>query len=320
MISVIVPIYNIENHLSKCLYSILNQTYKDFELILVDDGSTDTSGAICDEFAEKDNRITVIHKENGGVSSARNEGLSYARGEYITFVDGDDFVNDRMLEILLKNAQEHNCDISCCQLQTVYDNGTKTKSFANKSGVIPKEKIIENYFFDAFTKEIMYSQCNKIFKKELLLNIYYKDYKYGEDILFVFEALSKSNGIYYDDYIGYLYLRREDSAMATKFNANRIDYINAAREIEAICKKDFPFAYNNARKWVFLHSLNTCRNISTYNLKKANIVWFSNEIQYLKDTYKSVNIPIKNKIDYFALRYFPVYFKLIIFMKRILKP
>ena len=113
-ISIIVPVYKVEKYIHKCIDSILNQTFKDFELILVDDGSPDNCGKICDEYAKKDSRVIVIHKENGGLSSARNSGLDIARGDYIGFVDSDDYIENDMYELLYNLCEENNCDISSC--------------------------------------------------------------------------------------------------------------------------------------------------------------------------------------------------------------
>ena len=122
LVSIVVPVYKIENVLHYCIDSILNQIYEDFELILVDDGSPDNSGKICDEYAKKENRIKVIHKENGGVSSARNCGIDAAKGKYICFVDSDDYVNKNYLEILIKTKSEHpEFDNIWCYFQTVTD-------------------------------------------------------------------------------------------------------------------------------------------------------------------------------------------------------
>ena len=118
-ISVIVPVYNVEKYLRKCIESILNQTFREFELILVDDGSTDSSGKICDEYALKDSRIKVIHKENGGASSARNAGLDVAKGEYIGFVDSDDWIEMDMYGELYRLIKENNTDISVCGINNI---------------------------------------------------------------------------------------------------------------------------------------------------------------------------------------------------------
>ena len=122
LISVIVPVYNVEKYLDKCIQSIVDQTYTNLEIILVDDGSPDNSGAICDEWAEKDNRIKVIHKANGGLSDARNAGLDIATGEYIAFVDSDDYIELDFYDKLYNVIKATNCDISICNLRKVYEN------------------------------------------------------------------------------------------------------------------------------------------------------------------------------------------------------
>ena len=122
LISVIVPVYNVEKYLVQCINSILNQTIKNLEIILVDDGSLDNSGKICDEFSKKDDRIVAIHKENNGLSSARNAGLEIANGNYIGFVDSDDWLDEHMYEILLKLIKENNSDISCCDFFKTADS------------------------------------------------------------------------------------------------------------------------------------------------------------------------------------------------------
>ena len=123
MISVIVPVYKTEKFLSDCIKSILNQTYHDLEVILVNDGSPDSSGQICEEYAKKDSRIKVIHQENAGVASARNTGLNLAAGEYITFVDSDDYICPQMYEEMLKCAKKNHCDLVMCDCMKVYSDG-----------------------------------------------------------------------------------------------------------------------------------------------------------------------------------------------------
>ena len=115
LITVIVPVYNVKDYLQQCVESICGQTYQNLEILLVDDGSTDGSGKICDELAKKDTRIKVIHKPNGGLSDARNAGLDVATGDYIGYVDSDDYIEPDMFEILLTNIEEHQADISCCR-------------------------------------------------------------------------------------------------------------------------------------------------------------------------------------------------------------
>ena len=122
LLSIIVPVYNVEKYIERCIKSILNQSFTNFELILVDDGSPDNCGKICDEYKKKDSRIKVIHKKNGGLSDARNAGIERAKGEYIAFVDSDDFINKYMYEILYKNAKKWDADISICNFKMVCEN------------------------------------------------------------------------------------------------------------------------------------------------------------------------------------------------------
>ena len=136
-ISIIVPVYNVEKYLEKCVRSILAQTFTDFELILVDDGSPDSSGAMCDQFAEQDQRVKVIHKENGGLSDARNAGIEIATGEYLGFVDSDDYIADDMYELLYTNIVK-DADLSICGIYDVYEERANCKKF--NTGTFPEKK------------------------------------------------------------------------------------------------------------------------------------------------------------------------------------
>ena len=176
MISVIVPVYNVEKYIRKCLDSIVNQTYRDLEIILVDDGSTDASGAICDEYAEKDIRIKVIHKENGGQSSARNLGLDIATGEYIGFVDSDDTIELETYHLLVSSMQGN--DIVICGHNVVYEEKTET--------CCREESALDNagLWSEVFGR-LNNAVWNKLYRRELLKGIYFDArFAHGEDLLF----------------------------------------------------------------------------------------------------------------------------------------
>lgn len=165
-ISVIVPIYKVEQYLEKCIESIRNQTYENLEIILVDDGSPDNCGALCDKFAESDNRIKVIHKENGGLSSARNAGIDIATGEYIAFVDSDDWLEFDFFEVLEKLLMENNADFSVCGLIDDYTEISKLIRNGNSLSSIASQKEI---FWQIISNPLFYGYaCNKLFKKEML--------------------------------------------------------------------------------------------------------------------------------------------------------
>ena len=215
LISIIVPVYNVEQYLDDCLISIINQTYKNLEIILIDDGSTDKSGKICDEYAKKDSRIIVIHKENGGVSSARNAGLRIAKGAYIGFVDPDDWIAEDMYEVLYSNAKKYDADVSVCKYKIVKN---RRKDNLNAINLIKHNKTIgldaiksmcymlsSNKFYDC-------GPCNKLYKKEVV-PYFNQNISVAEDLLFNFEIyFRKENVSCWDDSEKYFYYYRADSA------------------------------------------------------------------------------------------------------------
>ena len=198
MISVIVPAYNVENVLHYCIDSILNQTYKDFELILVDDGSTDKSGKICDEYANKDSRVRVFHKENGGVSSARNFGIDNANGDYICFIDSDDYVNGDYLELLMytKSKYPESGNIWCCFTTVNSYGGNPQNSNCIKSDKdcveFDRSQImtLHEKWLDAGPVCKLYSK-EVIDKNRIRCN---ESIALGEDLSFNFDYIDKTNG------------------------------------------------------------------------------------------------------------------------------
>lgn len=316
LISVIIPVYNIKEYLHRCIDSVITQTYGNLEILLIDDGSTDGSGLICDSYAEKDSRIKVLHKENGGVSSARNLGLQNAKGDYIGFVDGDDVIENEMFQRLLDNAKKYQCDISCCQMDTVDVNGRALTNYHTEQKILDVKSIVYEYFTEGFIKEMMYSQCNKIFSRQCLSGLYFRPYRYGEDILFIFEALMNSNKVYYDEYIGYHYIHRENSAMTRTFSIDRIDYINAIRQLEDICIKNYPEVSEKVQTWVYQHVLITMRLVIAHHQQKQCDVFLKQEKRYLRDNKRLLSkLSFKRRLDYFAVMYFPIYINILTKMK-----
>ena len=144
MVSIIVPVYNAEEYISRCVDSILNQEYKDFELILVDDGSTDCSGQLIDDYAKADNRIVVIHKENGGVSHTRNLAIEHARGTYIQFLDSDDWITPDATKLLVRAAEENQCDLVIADFYRVVGNRLSHKGDIDEDKMMTKEEFAEH--------------------------------------------------------------------------------------------------------------------------------------------------------------------------------
>lgn len=209
-ISIIVPVYNIQNYLSRCIKSIQSQTFNDFELLLINDGSTDNSGEVCDTYSNKDSRIRVIHKSNEGVSSARNLGIQNAKGEFITFVDGDDWVETEYLEQLYFNIKDLGCDVAVCGGCDIDEQGKKLRSYAFEKKQVLQSEETELYDWPYFT----YVIHRMLIKKSLIEDVVFDtNLPNGEDTLFLTEVFLKAqNGISFIPYIGYYYFIRSDGA------------------------------------------------------------------------------------------------------------
>lgn len=192
-LSIIVPVYNVEKYLSKCIDSILNQTFKDFELILIDDGSSDGSGKICDKYANKDRRIAVIHQENTGVSAARNAGLDIAKGEYIGFIDSDDFIDKSMYEKLINAIESFNVDMAICGYDYINESGKMERKFKNSSPKTLSKSETFSAMFD-MPQTIRLGLVNKLFKSNLINNLRLPvDYHSTEDGYFLINYLEYIN-------------------------------------------------------------------------------------------------------------------------------
>lgn len=212
MISVIIPVYNGEKNLKECIDSILNQTYSDLEIILVDDGSKDLSGKICDSYSQMDFRIKVIHQENQGVSAARNKGLDVATGDYITFVDSDDRLEADMYEFLLDLAEEYGADIAHCGYKRIDEKGHILKEI-NGTHTLLIQNSQEALECMLTGRHFVPSLCNKLFKASLFDNIHFEiDLRINEDVLVAFEVFQRAKKIVFADETKYCYLVHETSA------------------------------------------------------------------------------------------------------------
>ena len=222
LISVIVPVYNGENYLPVCMKSLLEQTYRNLEVILVDDGSRDASGRMCDAYAAQDSRVRVIHQENGGVSSARNAGLDRATGKYVAFVDADDYVELDYLQRLHEALVAHSADISSCDYREVIrgDVADSAIPFVAESRLITEKAV---YFEDMIlAREAYWSTITaKLYVRALIGNTRFcAPFRYGEDHVFLFDLFSKAPKVYQDTYQGYYYVRNESSATLTRNASN----------------------------------------------------------------------------------------------------
>lgn len=221
LISIIIPVYKVEKYLEKCIESVLKQTYTNLQIILVDDGSPDNCGKICDEYAKKDSRIEVIHKANGGLSDARNVGISKAKGRYIGFVDSDDYIKEDMYEILLNLIKKYDADVSICNLYDVIDGNECIRNKENGIREYSRLDILKEVLLD---KNIQSYAWNKLYEKELFDEIKYPIRKKYEDIGTTFYLFEKCNKIVVTSEPEYYYLKRADSLVNNITESTILDY------------------------------------------------------------------------------------------------
>lgn len=225
LVSIIVPVYNVEIYLERCVKSIAEQSYPNFEVILIDDGSTDSSGMICDVWSKKSSSVRVIHKENGGLSSARNAGLDTANGEYILFVDSDDWIHRDMLLVMTEKIGE--ADIVCCGMIRATDNEMNAIEWFDREMLLEKEDaldlLVENRIL---TSHIM----NKLYSKQAFSSLRFPEGKIFEDIRISHKIFLNINKIYILPQAYYYYYVREDSISNIVKLKNRLEWIEALKE------------------------------------------------------------------------------------------
>lgn len=213
LISVIVPVYKVEKYLDKCVGSIVNQTYQNLEIILVDDGSPDNCPKMCDAWAEKDNRIQVIHKKNGGLSSARNAGLDLCSGDYICFADSDDWLDADMISDMQSLAEKANADVVMCDFYIEKTDG-ECEIITTESRCFEKEEALYFYLIDKIRPEV----CNKMYKASLTDNLRFDEaIKYAEDVPFNYEVFRRSKKIYNSGVPKYHYLQNSGNSITTSY-------------------------------------------------------------------------------------------------------
>ena len=222
LISVIIPVYNVQMYLAECVDSVINQTYKNLEIILVDDGSTDESGKICDQYSEIDSRIHVIHKKNGGLSDARNAGIQVSTGKYLSFIDSDDYLERTALEQMMQAILISHSEIAICNIMRFYDDGC-TEEFYNPTD---NQEVLEGIRrFDTLNQP---SVCNKLFDAKLFANISFPNGKFYEDTYVYHELLYKADKVVLTGKTGYWYLSRKGSILGRSQFSNRyFDFIEA---------------------------------------------------------------------------------------------
>lgn len=248
LISVIVPIYKVERWLPKCIDSILAQTYMDLEIILVDDGSPDESGKICEDYAQKDTRIKVIHKKNGGQSTARNAALDIAKGSYIGFVDGDDWIEPTMYEELISHSKAFSAQIVQCGCY-IWNNGQVRKDIECRQQILmSSDEALDSLASLSSPKEINTSVCNKLFSKDVITDTRFSSVRAYEDDEFVYRTVGTSKRILCIPSWQYNYNQHPNSTMTASFSLNRIALVTIQKNICDYLKNRRFQLYNGAQK------------------------------------------------------------------------
>ena len=286
LISVVIPVYNVEKYLNKCVDSVLQQTYSEIEIILVDDGSTDKSGKICDNYIKKDSRIKVIHKENGGLSSARNAGIENAIGEFICFIDSDDFIELEMLEKLVKSMLDYNADMAICNRNHLFENGKKYVKFDMLNQIKEMNNLEALFELNNF-KYFDISACGRLYKKSLFSNIKFPVGKLCEDYYVMYRIIEMCNKILYISQPLYNYFQRKGSI--TKVPKLNYDFVNAAYEQMIYLSDKYPELEECT------HVAYASANMTIYNtVIKENGKCMKKDVKKLRDEVKKNYIYVKN--------------------------
>lgn len=272
LVTIVVPVYKVEPYINECINSIVNQTYKNLEIILVDDGSPDSCPEICDGWALRDHRIKVIHKENGGLSSARNAGLKICSGEYIMFTDSDDFIDKEMVEELLNLAETKQAEVSACSIKKFY-NGS-SHNFRNYF----EKEITEYSGLQAINamlrEEIDCAAWNKLYKVDAIKGFEFPHGRYNEDVIFLFYSWQKISKVVYTKKSFYNY-RVTANSLTHSFSERRFDYMNNAKEIKTFIDSNIPSLKDTGRIY-----LNICASNTLMDL------WYASSIIRFSDYFK----------------------------------
>ena len=288
-VSVIIPIYNIQKYIDRCILSVINQTYSNIEIILVNDGSIDNSGKICDNYSKIDNRITVIHKKNGGLSSARNSGLDIASGDYILFVDGDDYIHESAIEILIEKAITNNADIVHFNFNAVDEDGNQIK-IKNKD--LDDNKILDSYqTLYSYIKEykVKVMSWSKLYKAELFKNLRFDEgYVYEDELIFP-KVVSNSVINYTINDKLYYYVQAPNSITKSSLTENKVE---SKKYLINFWEKFYIDKYPELIKYVYIAICFICVG-TIKEIKKSN--QFSKE--YKIQIYPNIYNYKKEKLD-----------------------
>ena len=300
-ISIVVPVYNVENCLSYCVESLRQQTYKNIEIILVDDGSTDSSGEICDQYAREDDRIKVLHIENGGLSNARNTGVKESSTDWIVFIDSDDYYDHRAIEYLVELRDKYRVDLVATPVIEVrnYENSDFLGDFREKySGELDRRTALEQMFYGNYVGT---HSGGKLYKKEILMKFPFPEGMIYEDLALAYEHIASCENIAVSVLNLYKYYRRPGSIVNSKYSDRLLDFYKAMEWNRSYIERDYSGDRDMRRalnvRYVFngLHIVHAMLSSDMY----AEVNKIRKEyIQYFKDVIPNSNVTRKNKLKY----------------------
>ena len=303
-VSIIVPVYNVETYFSYCVDSLRQQTYKNIEIILVDDGSTDSSGEICDQYAREDDRIKVLHIENGGLSNARNTGVKESSTDWIVFIDSDDYYDHRAIEYLVKLRDKYRVDLVATPVIEVrdYENSDFLGDFREKySGKLDRRTALEQLFYGNYVGT---HSGGKLYKKEILLRFPYPNGMLYEDLSLAYEHIASCENIAVSALNLYKYYRRPGSIVNSKYSDRLLDFYKAMEWNRSYIERDYPNDKEMRRalnvRYVFngLHVVHAMLSSGMYSdVNKIRKEY----IRYFNDIIPNPNITGKNKVKYLML-------------------
>lgn len=314
LISVIIPVYNVEKYLARCIDSVINQTYKNIEIILVNDGSTDKSGKLCDEYIKKDSRVVVIHKENGGAAAARNKGLDIAKGGWISFVDSDDFVAVDFLDVLYSDAVENKVLISCCRLINTYESYL---DFDKINQNLPEDKILSGT--DACKhlhtqKELLITQTlvNRLYSYSIFEKFRLPEGNMCEDEAVIYKLLYNCDRVLTSYKYLYAYYQTQSSVMRDSFSKRHLIYLSILEERLSYYKD------KNEKELYELTIKNKCYALQDYYCKckrkypEEQALYMGMRKQFCElfpIAIKAKAIPIKSKLSLIIMRIVPLIYE-----------
>lgn len=296
LITVAVAVYNIEKYVGKCIDSIISQKYRNLEIILVNDGSTDKSGLVCDEYAKKDKRIAVIHQKNGGLSSARNAGIKAAKGEYIAFVDGDDYVDENYISALYDAITEKKADIAIAGHTIIYPNKSIEKK-SSESLLLAPEDALREILYD---RNIDISSWGKLYKRELFANISFPDGQLFEDSATTYKLFIAAKQIVVIPESHYSYFIREGSITNAGFSKKKLDLLKSTKDMADDIVALYPDLKQATKRRLMWAHLSTLAQLAKDRHPDAAIK--KKLMRYIRENRKAVlSDPMVQKRDRFGI-------------------